>query len=81
MASLSRVSVIAPESDILQWNHCQGEGSEQIRLSVTKVCLMSIIVLLLKNKIRGEAYISLFESSVILEGADPADALLVSGYI
>ena len=35
----------------------------------------------IENQIKVGASISLFESSVILEGADPADTLLVSGYI
>ena len=33
------------------------------------------------KQIKVEASISLFKSSFILEGSDPADALLVSGYI
>ena len=35
----------------------------------------------IENPIKVEASISLFESLVIFEGVDPADALLVSGYI
>ena len=35
----------------------------------------------IENPIKVEASISLVESSVISEGADTADALLVSGYI
>ena len=35
----------------------------------------------IEKKIKVEASISLFESSVILEGADPEDVLLLSGYI